>query len=174
MTRAKSAGRVPRPRPALVKQRVPSALRRRFLLVRDPVPPPAGTPPRRRAAGAPVPGAAGPAGPAGAGAGGPGPGGPGAAPAPAGPGRRDGRAGGRPVLLHFAANARHNRSKKSGRRRAALRGLRPLMNPAYVRRVARLGLRPGGGGRAGRALLAARAGEIEGALRRLRERGRAR
>ena len=63
---------------------------------------------------------------------------------------------------------RHNNSKKSSRRKGNLKGLRPLMNPAYVRKVLRLGFK----GYTLKHMIPQHKDEIDYILRKLRERGR--
>ena len=75
----------------------------------------------------------------------------------------------KPVLLHWAANRRHNNTKKSSRAHKALKGLRPLMNTKYTRRVVRLGFR----GETLKHLIPQHKGEIDYLLEKLRTRGRA-
>ena len=74
----------------------------------------------------------------------------------------------KPVLLHWAANRRHNNTKKSARQHKALKGLRPIMNQKYTRRVVKLGFR----GVTLRHQVAQHKGEIDYLLEKLRERGR--
>jgi len=108
---------VEHPKPPKIKQRVPSSLKKRFILVHD------WDPVHQRK---------------------------------------------KPVLLHWAANRRHNNSKKSSRRKGNLKGLRPLMNPAYVRKVLRLGFK----GYTLKHMIPQHKDEIDYILRKLRERGR--